>query len=354
MAEEMNKRKSPIKVFITVFAALAVLVILQNIFRKKIVFLDVSDNAGVSVLKTIDNSLVGVYQDGRIVSWDWRSLPEKTSDFKIGSDRVVVQDAQHLASVSKVDRRLLIVYDLKNGQKQKELAVGWEDQDIWLRLSPDKNILAVIRRNESDSSGNILYEFLTVNMEKKYLSSPVTLSIQQSVENLISHALDNNGILYVVGRKDHVGRIAAVDLLKATILWDTTFESTKEFCDIAVSSNYNTFYAGNRDGFLYKLNSQTGQILKKIQLLEDGETRLITNDYSVLNLAFSNDGKYFAATINPKVYILKSSSDDIIHTFSPADRLVSKIAFSPDNQFIATSDIRRGYPIKIWEMPTNQ
>ena len=95
-------------------------------------------------------------------------------------------------------------------------------------------------------------------------------------------------------------------------------------------------------------------MIKKIQLLEDGETRPVTNDYSVLNLAFSPDGTYYVATINPKAYILRADSDEIIHTFSPADRLVSKIVFSPDNQFLATSDIRAGYPVKIWPMPEEQ
>ena len=96
------------------------------------------------------------------------------------------------------------------------------------------------------------------------------------------------------------------------------------------------------------------QIIKKIQLLKDGETRAITNDTSVLNMAFSPDGKYFVTTIHPKAYFLKADSDEIFYTCSPADRLVSKIVFSPDNQSFATSDIRAGYAVKVWGMPSGK
>jgi WD40 repeat protein len=70
-----------------------------------------------------------------------------------------------------------------------------------------------------------------------------------------------------------------------------------------------------------------------------------------LNLAFSPDGHYYVATINPKVYVLRIDSDTIVHTCSPADNLISKIAFSPDNRFCASSDIRASKPIKIWRLP---
>ena len=160
-----------------------------------------------------------------------------------------------------------------------------------------------------------------------------------------------NAVLYAAGSKQKVGRIAAIDLEKGSDLWDRTYDQMLEFCSIIVSPDNQYLLAGNRDGILYQLNTQTGEIVKKIILLEEGETRPVTNDYSVMNSAFSSDGQYFVATINPKAYLLKAGSDVIIHTCSPADRLVSKIAFSPDNQFFATSDIRQSYPIKIWPMP---
>ena len=347
----MQKKKTQMKLFITVFAALAVLVIVQNLVREKVISLSVPDNAGVSVLETVDNSLVCIFQDGKVVTWDWNTLPQPTGDFMAASDRAILLDAGHLAAVNRDGKKVLTVYTLPDGQKQKDLSVGWDDQDVSLRISPDKQSVALIRRNAADSKGGVLYEFLTVDLEKERVALPVSLSMQADSEDFVDTALNNGGVLVAVGSKDDTGRTAAVDLRKGTILWDVEYPGTDEFCSIAVSPDGTSFYAGSRDGILYKLNAVTGEMVKKIHLLEEGETRPITNDTSVLNLAFSPDGRYYVATINPKAYIVKTESDEIAHDFSPADRLVSKIAFSPDNQFVATSDIRAGYPVKIWPMP---
>ncbi|MHC5083872.1 MAG: WD40 repeat domain-containing protein, partial [Planctomycetota bacterium] len=136
-------------------------------------------------------------------------------------------------------------------------------------------------------------------------------------------------------------------------LWDRVYEDTKEFCSVTVSPDSQYLLAGNRNGILYKIDSKTGDVIKQIHLLEEGEKRPITNDYSVLNLAFSPDGKFYVATINPPAYILKADSDSLVHKMTVADKLVSRIAFSPDSTMIATSDVRAGYPIKIWKLPEN-
>ncbi|MDH4202560.1 MAG: PQQ-binding-like beta-propeller repeat protein [Phycisphaerae bacterium] len=347
----IKKNKSPMKLFIGVFAVIVAVMVISTILRDKIVFLGVLDNAGVTVLETIDNSLVCVFQDGRVVLWEWDTLPQQRGDFSANSDRMIILNVGQLATVNKQGKKNLAVYSLPDGQKKKDISVGWADQDIWLRISPDKNVVGLIRRNNPDSTGSALYEFLTVDIEKEFLSSPATLSIASQTEDVVDTTVDNNSILYAVGSRKDAGRIAAVDLQQGSVLWDQSYENTKEFCSCVTSPDGTFLFAGNRDGILYKLDAATGRLIQKIQLLEAGETRPITNDYSVLNLAFSPEGQYYVATINPKAYILKTESDEIVYAFSPADRLVSKIAFSPDSKFIATSDIRAGYPIKIWPLP---
>lgn len=345
-----RKQKSSVKMFTCFFAVIVLITFYNNITKQKIIEFQIPDNTGTSVLQTIDSSLVCTFQDGRVVSWSW-DTHQQAVDFKAVSDRTIILNSQHLAAVSKEGKKMLTVYDLPGATRQKEFSVGWEDQELWLRIAPDKQTVALIRQNTPDSAGKILYEFLTADIEKDLTGSPATLSIQKDAEDFVDYALDNNSVLYALGSKDSTGRIAAIDLRKGVILWDRVFKNTEEFCSVMASTSGSAFYAGNRNGVLYKVNIDTGEIVKKIQLLEQGEKRPVTNDYSVLNLAFSPDGQYYVATINPKAYILKSDSDEVFHTFSPADRLVSKIAFSPDNKFVATSDVRAGYPIKIWPLP---
>jgi outer membrane protein assembly factor BamB len=347
----MKKKKAPVALFVAIFLILAGVMFVQNLFRDKTIQLLVPNNAGVSLLETIDDSLVCVFKGGQVSSWDWTNLPQQKADFNVQTDRVVLLDAEHLVAVNKTGKKLLSVYSLPAGQKQKEFSVGWADQEVRPRISFDKSTVALIRKNPPDAAEKILYEFLTVDIEKELAGPPTVLTIQADSEDLVDYAADSNGVLYAVGSKEKTGRIVALDLENGTVLWDQTYEQAKEFCSIVISPDNEYLLAGNRDGMLYKLKAETGEIIKKIQLLEEGEMRQVFNDYSVLNLAFSADGQYYAATIIPKAYLLKTDSDTVIHSCTPANKLVSKIAFSPDNQFFATSDIRASYPIKIWPMP---
>ncbi|MBC8378888.1 MAG: WD40 repeat domain-containing protein [Planctomycetes bacterium] len=335
--------------FFFVFIVLIGLTIINNLTNEKVTSLIVPDNAGVSVLETVDDSLVCVFKGGQVASWNWSGLPQQQADFSVQTDRVALLDAGRLAAIPEVGKKNLSVYKLPSGEKTKDLSVGWDDQDVWPRISFDKNRVVLIRKNPVDSTGKILYEFLTVDIEKEFLGMPVALSIQAEGEDFIDTAVGGNGILYAVGSKEKKGRIVALDLENGTKVWDTNHDSTLEFCSVIVSPDNQYLLAGNRDGILYKLNTQTGEIVKKIVLLEEGETRPITNDYSVLNLAFSPDGQYFVATINPPVYIIETASDAVVHKFTATNKLVSKIAFSPENGRLATSDIRQSYPVKIWD-----
>jgi len=281
-------------------------------------------------------------------------LPEQAGHCSVNTNRVILLDANRLGAVNGSGQKLLSVYNIISGEKIKDISVGLEDQEVWPRISPEKDIAALVRRTVADSAGNVFYEFLTVDIEKELTGLPVSLRIQAEAENFVDYCVDGNRVLYAVGSKEKVGRIVAVDLEKGSVVRDKTYEPTKEFCSIVISPDNKYLLAGNRDGKLYKVSTETGEIIDEIQILEKGETRQVFNDYSVLNLAFSPDGQYYAATIIPKAYLLTTNSNRVIHSCAPANKLVSKIAFSPDNQFFATSDIRAGYPVKIWPMPEKE
>lgn len=351
MGRNTSNKKPPYKFFGLLFLFIVGVAVINSLKKSENVVLVVPDNAGVSVLETAADTLVCVFKGGQVASWDWDNLPQQQGDFNIRTDRVVVLDAGRFAAVSTLGKKLLSVYSLPAGEKTKDISVGWEDQEVWPRISFDKSRIALIRVNPADATGKVLYEFLNVDLEKELTGIPVSLGIQSKTDAFVDYAVDGSDTLYAVGSTDKTGRIAAVNLENGTALWDKTYEQMDEFCSVMVSPDNQFLLAGNRNGILFKLDAKTGEILKKIILLEEGETRPITNDYSVLNLAFSPDGQYYAATINPKAYLLKTNSDTIFHTSIPANKLVSKIAFSPDNQFFATSDIRQSYPIKIWEIP---
>lgn len=347
---KQKTNKSSYMLFVVIFLVIVVLVIFNNL-KNDIVMLRIPNNAGVSHLDTVEKLLICIFQDGKVVTWNWDILTGQTAQFSVNTDRVVLLEGNRLAAIQKTDKKILSVHNLPFGQKEKEFTVGLADQDIWSRISPDQQTILIVSQIEEKQNDAFTYEFKILDLDKEILKSPVILNIKKSTESLVNFAVTNDKKVIAMGQKAERGRLICVDLYSGKILWDYTLKGTKEFCSLAISPSDPTVYAGNRNGILYKLDLESGNVIKEIQLLEKGETRPITNDLSVLNTAFSNDGKYFVTTINPKAYILEASSDTIIHTCFPADRLVSKIAFSPDNKYFATSDIRAGYPIKIWKMP---
>lgn len=351
MSQRKTKNKPSYKLFVIVFALIMVFVIVSNLKPGEAILLPVTGNAGASFLETAGQSLICVFQDGQTAVWNWGDLPAQKANYSLQADRVCVLDDKRLAAVSQSGTKDLSVIQIATGKAVQTFPVGEADQDIRLRLSFDKQAVALIRQNPVGVGGKVLFEFLTVDLDSELPALPTVLTIQDDSEGLVDFSVGSEKILYAVGSRDKTGRIVAIDLDKRDILWDKLFVRTQEFCSVMVLPDGQSILAGNRNGILYKLNAETGEVIKPIQLLEEGETRPITNDYSVLNLAFSPDGTYYVATINPKAYILRTATDAIIHQLSPADKLVSRIALSPDNKFIATSDIRAGYPIKIWPMP---
>ncbi len=346
---KQKNKKSSVWMFVFIFAGLFLWMLVANMGGKDHVSLAVKNNGGTAFLETAGNSLVAVFQDGRTVVWNWSAATVQRADFSVRTDRVCVLDSERLLTVSKTGKKVLSVVNLTEGKILKSFSVGQAGQDVWPRASLDKSVVALMRHNKPDSAETKQYEFLTVNLKNDLPGVPTALTIQQDSQVVVDFVVDSDDMVYVAGSHEEVGRIVAIDLDRGKIRWDKTYDDTKEFCSVMVASDGKSILAGNRNGLLYQLDAQTGDLAKPIQLLEEGETRPITNDYSVLNAAFSPDGRYYVVTINPKAYILDAATHKIVHTLSPADKLVSKIAFSPDNRFVATSDIRAGYPVKIWK-----
>ena len=346
----MKKKKNSISIFVIAFIFILAITFVGNMFKRQIVLLEVSGNAGMGQMETVAGHLVVGFQDGQICTWDWSSLLDKQGDFAVNTNRFAILNKDQLAAIPKTGKKTLTVHQLPSGQSIKQIEAGFDDQDIWPKAYADRGGLALIRKNPVRVD-KVTYEFLTVDIETELLSIPTTLTIDDKTETLVDFEAGSGSKLYAIGGKEGTGRVIALDLQKRSVLWDQTHVGTQEYCSIILSPDGQYLLAGNRDGLLYKLDSATGEILTTIKLLEEGETRPVTNDYSVLNPAFSPDGQLFAVTINPKVYVMKMPSFEIVHVFSPADRVVSKVAFSPDNRQIATSDVRAGYPIKIWQLP---
>ena len=69
--------KRPLRLFLIVFLLIMGVMFVSTALKEKVLLLDVPDNAGVTVLETVDGSLVCVFQNGQVVSWDWSVVPQQ-------------------------------------------------------------------------------------------------------------------------------------------------------------------------------------------------------------------------------------------------------------------------------------
>lgn len=314
--------------------------------RRLVPRLSVPTNKGIASLFTIKGRLTAVFQDGKTCVWDWNALDIKQADFMAGSGRAIPLADGNLGVISRLaDRRLLSIYDLDAGRKIKDLTVGLDEQDIHLRNSRDMTVPTLIRRNV-EKEGTVEYEFAAVNLAAELIRPSILLKIDLKTQTLRDFVVSDGGILFAAGADEKRARLAAIDLNTGQTLWDQTWPHVEELTSLAVSLDGQTVWAGDRAGNLLFVAAGDGQLRSKVSLLKPGETRPVTNDFSVLNLDCSPDGRRLGCAIAPIAYAIDAATGSVTHRFS-GHKVVSKVAFSPDSRKLATSDIRADGAILI-------
>lgn len=336
MAVSKNK---PFVFFFLAIIAVSVLMFLLEWHKRRIPSLVVVENKGIAELFTLDGRLAAVFQDGLTCAWDWQPPHVKQAEFRVGSGRAIPLRGAQLAALGRMgDRHLLSVYDLDSGRKSNDLTVGWDDQDVHVRVSPDRGVAVVIRRNR-EHDGRREYEFLIVDVGAEILRPAVMQSLAAGVQTLRDFAVSDEGVLYAGGADGGKARLLAVDLNIGQTLWDQSWPLAEEVTSVAVSLDGRTVWAGDRGGNLLTVAAEDGQMHSMVSLLEPGETRPVTNDFSVLNLVVSPDGRRLGCTIAPIAYAVEAESGVVTHRLG-GHKVVSKVAFSPDSRKLATSDLR--------------
>jgi len=342
-------KKKPFVFFFLAIVLVSIFMFALEWQKRRVPSLSVASNKGIGSLFTLDGRLVAVYQDGRTCAWDWNVPEIKQADLIIGSGRAIPLTGSSFATISlNADRRLLSIYDLNTGKKTKDITAGWEDHDIYLRNSNGYTMPIVVRRNpERDNA--VEYEFVAVSLDAELLRPPVTVKLDAKTQTLRDYAVSDAGMLYAVGADNEKAHLLGVDLNTGQTLWEQRWADMEELTTVAVSVDGKTVWVGDRSGQLLTVAAVDGHVLNNVSLLKKGEKRTVTNDYSVLNLIVSPDGRRLGCTIAPIAYVVDAETGDVTHRIS-RHKVVSKVAFSPDSCKLATSDLRSNGTILIWSL----
>lgn len=338
-----------------IFFFLAIIAVSVGMFliewnKRRVPSLVVSENRGIGEIFTVDGRLVTVFLDGLTCAWDWRPPHGKLAEFRIGSGRAIPLRGAHLGAVTRMgDRHLLSIYDLDAARKVKDLTIGWEDQDVHVRISNDRGVPVAIRRNP-ERNGRIEYELLIVDVEAEILRPAILQSIEADIQTFRDFAVSDKGVLYVAGADGGNARLLAMDLNTGQTLWEKIWTDADELTSVALTIDGRTVWAGDHSANLLSVDAEDGRRLSYFSLLLSGETRPANNDYKVLNLTPAPDGRQMGCTIAPIVYVLDIETEQLRFRHNPRQKVTSRVAFSPDSKKIATTSLRADGEIRIWTL----
>jgi WD40 repeat protein len=345
-----KKTKFPVWLFGVVFLVILGILILRHVLSPAEAQIAVPNDAGMGKLLTQGQNLIAAFQDGKVAAWDWKNpSPEPLWQFSAGSDRLVILDDNHIAAVTKTDRKQLVIYELKTGKKISETPVGWEDQDVWLVQSPDRKVLALACINP-DKEGHTLYEFTLIDPAKNKLELPVPFPVVTVEKRFIAFAVSNDRKILAAGSAGKHGWISMMDLAKGKVLLEKEYEQADEFTSAAFVPDGSHAFLGNRNGSVYGIDTASGEVKSTYTVLKPGEKNPVTNETTSQNITISADGKYVAAVIINVVHIWETQTGNHIFRQSPGHMLTGPIAFSSDNSLLASSDLRAGRVIRIWKI----
>jgi hypothetical protein len=345
-----KKTKFPLWLFAVIFVIASLLPIISRKLSPAKASLSIRDNAGTSSLITQGETLVAVFQDGKVAAWDWNTLSQPLWQFSADSDRLVMLDDSRAAVITRTGRKVLIVYDVKQGKKLSEIPVGWEDQEVWLVQSPDKKILAIARINP-DKEKHTLYEFMTIDPAKDNPDPSVSIDIPTAEKRLIAFAVSNDKKVLAVGSKGKHGWLIEVDLEQGKTVLDKEYDQTDEFTSAAFMPDGLRAFLTNRNGSVYGIDAVSGEIKSAYTVLKPGEKNPVTNDGSSQNVTISTDGRSVAAVmIEHKVAVWDIQTGNLVFQVGPGHKLTGSSSLSPDGSFLATSDKRASGVVRIWQV----
>jgi WD40 repeat protein len=348
---EKKQKHFPVWLFAMVFIIGALLPFINRMLSPAKASLSIRDSSGSSALLSFGSTLVAVFQDGKVAAWDWEN-PSLTPlwQFPAGSDRLVILDDNHIAAVTKTDRKQLVTYELKTGKKISEIPVGWEDQDVWLVQSPDRKVLVLACINP-DKDGHTLYEFMLFDLAKGKPELPVSVDVVTAEKRCIAFAISNDKKILAAGSMDKHGWLTVADLTKGKVLLKKEYEQADEFTSVAFAPDGSKAFLTNRNGSVYGIDTVSGEIKSTYNILKPGEKNPVTNDSSSQNVIISTNGQFIAAVmLERKVAIWNVETGSPVFQIEPGHKLTGPIALSPEGSLLATSDKRSSGVVRIWQI----
>lgn len=351
MGNSNHKRRFPVLFF---FGAFLAIVVVMFVARSKSALVDEIHfpfNNGIAKLSTYKNSLVAISRDNKIYVWDWKDLSKKARTGFVQSEQAALLEYDLVVSLRQQDPKTIVVTNVQGDKRHKEILIDSTDKRAFLGINHDSSTVAILlAKAKDDKTTQASYEFLLVDCDLGQVEPIVKLTEKIAVSRMMNLAVSDDGAFIVgFGEKNNHCWIVLVDVKQKQVVWEKEVPELRKLYHAIFSPAQKVIYARGSDSTLYKIEVASGKVLGRLLPIEENKNTLKSQHAQTVTI--SPDGHLVAATVFGAAYVWNCQTEEKIFGKVPNHKLVSSLAFSPDNRFLATSDLRQGGTIKIWRMP---
>ena len=350
MGVSKSKKKSPVALFFAGFVLVVIIMLVANQRSALVDEMQLPFNQGIRELSTYKNSLMAVSSDYKIFVWDWDELSKKPRTGSVESQQAVLLEGDLIASLRLAGSEAIVLKDIKGDETHKEISIGsGSESKAYLRANSSRDVLAVILADEENGATEPSFQFFTIDLDAGRALKVLDVTDQEGGLQLTDFAVSDDGQFIVgAGSKGEHACMLLVDLRQKKVIWEKMLPDTENFTSVIFSRGTGTIYAGSDDS-LYKVQTDLGELLRRIQVTEKVETA--HKPIPIQYIAVSPDGKLVAVTLFQRLYIFECTMGRCIFKKSSGHKLAGALVFAPDSRFVATCDLRQGGTIKIWKVP---
>ena len=348
MTQKVSKNKSPFKFFLVIIIIIMFLTVIVDLSSNE-KNLNIPGNAGILDLSTCDNYLVALTKDNHVHLWDWMELPDAPDKSGAASTPAVVLDSEQIVQYEPDAYNALVIKKIDTNNKVAEYPLSPDYRLIHISAARDHSILAALlahTSNTNDDASNV-YQLVTIRPVTEQYRSIINIGSDTSDYRLKQCTISDDGRWGIVlGARQDQGVIIVIDILQKHIVQEIVIPETTVIDHAVFKPEGNWFFAGGDDLVLYKIQTDTGEIIRRIPV--DENITGAASQTAFRDIAVSPDGKMVAAittTYKGGVWDCTSGANIIKSIFKK--EVATTICFSPDSRLLAIGPLQDGGHISI-------
>jgi WD40 repeat protein len=349
MDKSQKKTGSPVILFIGALVIILIITLIANHRSGAAIEIQLPLNNGIAFLSTCGNLLTAISNDNRIYICDWADLSKKPNEYPIEVEQVALISPDKTVSIKRIGPDKVVISELRENKQHINISLPFKAEEGILAVTHNKNkIFLLLRRDDSQSGASIKYNLFELLIDSQQLRPAAVFDSEQSSVGNISVS-DDGQYIVGVGDKHNAGWIFAIDIKDGKLKWQKEFPEFKKIFKAVLSTSGEVIYARGTDSSLMLIKSNSGEIIDHLLPVKENKSTYKTQP--VQTITVSPDGNLVAATIFGAIYIWDTKANKLLYHVQPDHKVMSSITFSGDSRFLATSDMRQGGKIKIYQMP---